>query len=74
MWLTIGYFFVASSVVGTNIRPYRSVTPSRAFTLNGTGGFHPEAISFEMSAFSTVAMSLPEASRTTATGAASGFE
>jgi hypothetical protein len=42
--------------------------------LNGTGGFQPEAISFEMSAFSSVAISLPAASRTTATGGTSGFE
>ena len=32
--------------------PYRSVVPSAAFALNGSGGFHPIAVSFDTSAFS----------------------
>ena len=75
MRLTIGYFFDGSSFVGVYIRPYRSVWPSRAFTVIGVGGFQPVASSFEMSAFSSSAISLPVvASRSTATGGASGFE
>ena len=37
----IGYFLVSSRLVGLYIKPYRSVTPSRPLTVNGTGGFHP---------------------------------
>ena len=71
----IGYFRVESKVVGRYISPYRSVLPSRAFTVNGIGGVHPAATSREMSLFSSVATSLPlRASRSTVVGGTSGRE
>jgi len=51
------------------------VTPSRALLrVIGTGGFHPDATSLEMSAFSRASTSLPSASRTWDVGGTSGFE
>jgi hypothetical protein len=56
------------------IRPYKSVLPSRALTVIGVGGFQPVASSREMSVFSSVAISLPFASRSSVVGGTSGFE
>src|SRR4051812_44550676 len=72
MWLMIGYFFDESSDLGAYISPYRSVLPSRAFTVIGIGAFQPLATSREMSAFSSVVMTFPSASRRTVTGATFG--
>ncbi len=54
--------------------PQRSVTPSRAFTVNGIGGFQPVATSREMSAFSRTVTNRPSAPRRFAIGGVSGFE
>ena len=74
MWLMIGYFFDGSKLVGRYSRPYRSVTPSRAFTVIGIGGFQPVASRREMSAFSSGSTTAPVASRSTDTGGTSGVE
>src|SRR5690242_9206999 len=74
MLLTIGYFLVVSMLVGRKSSPYRSVLPSRAFTEITIGGFHPEATSLEMSAFSSGTTTLPVLSRRTETGGTSGWE
>ena len=68
----IGYFFDESSEAGVYMSPYRSVFPSRAFTVMGVGGFQPLMSRREMSAFSSVATSLPFSSRSTVTGATLG--
>src|SRR5690606_9650288 len=71
----MGYFFFASKLVGLNIMPYRSVLPSRALTVNGTGGTQPAAFSREMSAVATVATVLPSsARRSTVTGGSTGVD
>src|SRR3982751_1826601 len=74
MWLTIGYFFARSRLVGTYIRPYRSVLPSRDLTVIGIGGFQPAARRREMSAVSSVTTVFPLRSRSTDTGGVSGVE
>ena len=61
-------------MVGLYIKPYRSVAPSRALTVIGSGGFQPVASSFEMSAFSSVMIVRPSASRSSVTGGVSGVE
>ena len=53
MFSTTGYFFDGSKFVGRQMTPYKSVCPSAAFALNGSGNFHPIAVSFETSAFSS---------------------
>ena len=70
----IGYFLLGSRFVGVNIRPYRSVWPSWAFTVMGVGAFQPVAVRREMSVFSSVAISLPSAARSTVTPGRSGCE
>ena len=74
MLLMIGYFFVGSKLVGRYIRPWRSPTPPRSFTVIGMGGFQPVASRREMSAFSSDSTTLPVASRNTEVEATSGFE
>jgi hypothetical protein len=59
---------VVSSCVGVNMMPYRSVTPSRAFTEKGVGARHPVAVRREMSARSSVMMTRPVICRSTVTG------
>jgi hypothetical protein len=72
----IGYAFVESRFVGTNMRPYSLVLPSRAVVMIGTGGFHPAATRRAMSAFSIGITMRPLArtSRSTTTGGVSGVE
>jgi hypothetical protein len=72
--LTIGYLREASRVVGVNIRPWRSVLPSRAFTTIGVGGFQPALVSFEMSARSSSSCTSPPALRRTLVGGVIGVE
>ena len=73
--LMIGYFLVESKSVGRNIRPYRSVLPSAAFTRIGIGGFQPAASSFVTSARSSGISTLPvPGSRSTTTGGWSGVD
>ena len=60
--------------VGVYIRPYRSVLPSRAFTVKGMGGFQPACTSREMSAFSSATTCLPFRSRTTVVGGTTGVD
>src|SRR3546814_8953964 len=59
----IGYFFAGSKFVGLNIIPYRSVLPSRALTVNGSGGTQPAASRREMSAVAIVATVAPSSAR-----------
>ncbi len=65
----IGYFLEASNADGLNIWPYRSVLPSRAFTVNDSGATQPAACSRARSARASSATCLPSASRSSATGA-----
>src|SRR5690348_10444538 len=70
-----GYFFDGSKFVGLNIMPYRSVLPSRAFTVNGIGGTQPAAFRREMSAVATFASLRPSfALRSTVTGGTVGVD
>src|SRR6185312_3953285 len=71
----IGYFFDGSKLVGLNIMPYRSVLPSRPFTVNGIGGTQPVAFSRVMSAVATSASLRPSSAlRSTVTGGVVGVE
>ena len=56
------------------MRPYRSVLPSRALTVNRCGGTQPAACSRDRSARATCATASPWLSRSTATGAVSTVE
>ncbi len=74
MWLMIGYFRDGSKCVGRYSRPCRSVTPSRALTVNGIGGFHPAATRRVTSASSSSRRTRPAASRSTVSGGESGVD
>ena len=67
----IGYFFAGSKSNGLYITPYRSVTPSSAFTLKGSGNLNPASLSAVRSGVSRFATTAPVVSYRTADGAAS---
>ena len=69
MLLTIGYLREGSKFVGLKSSPYRSVLPSRAFTVIRIGGFQPASSRREISPRSSSMITLPVASRTTEIGA-----
>src|SRR3546814_11466981 len=61
--------------VGLNISPYRSVLPSRALTVNGSGATQPAARRREMSPRATSRTSVPStALRSSVTGAVAVVE
>src|SRR5438477_13127528 len=64
-----GYFFFGSKSNGFHMFPYRSVTPSAAFTTNVSGIFHPAAFSRDRSVSSSTISTLPVSSRSVANGA-----
>ena len=71
----IGYLSPGSKCDGLNIRPYRSVLPSRALTTIGVGGVQPAACSRVMSARAMVATVAPSsARRSNVTGGVVGVE
>src|SRR5205807_8292180 len=67
------FFLLLRRPPRSTLFPYTTLFRS-PFTVIASGGFHPAATSFEMSAFSSVASDFPFAARNTLTGGASGFE
>src|SRR5712671_57925 len=65
----IGYFFAGSKSNGLYITPYKSVTPSSALTLNGSGNLKPASTAAERSVDSRSASGVPAASTSTDLGA-----
>src|SRR5215471_13635105 len=64
----IGYFFVLSKSNGFHMLPYRSVTPSAAFTVNVSGGDQPSSFRRETSVVSRSITFAPFSSRNTQNG------
>src|SRR5882724_2777679 len=58
----IGYFLCGSKSNGFHMFPYKSVTPSAAFTTNVSGIFQPTACNCDRSDFSSSSISRPLAS------------
>src|SRR6187455_327340 len=65
----IGYFLFGSKSKGLYITPNRSVMPSSALTLNGSGNLYPDSIIAERSVFSRGISLLPSWSYNTDSGA-----
>src|SRR5713226_9534810 len=65
----IGYFFAGSKSNGLYITPYKSVTPSSALTLNGSGNLKPDSTAAERSVDSRSDTGVPIASTSTDLGA-----
>src|SRR5712692_1528606 len=68
---TTGYFLFGSKSNGLYITPYKSVTPSSALTLNGSGNLKPASLSALMSGESSFVTTPPSVSYSAADGAAS---
>src|SRR5690349_6672015 len=69
-----GYFRFASKSNGLYITPYRSVTPSSAFTRNVSGYLKPASINCDTSVVSSSASCVPCPSSNTDFGAVSTLE
>src|SRR5688500_17905758 len=63
-----GYFLVASKSNGFHMMPYRSVTPSAAFTVNGSGGRQPYWYNFSRLGVAASIINCPLLSRKTVRG------
>ena len=70
----IGYNFVESKSAGFHITPYKSVTPSAAFTEKRSGARHPISYKRSKSGSSNVMMIFPFRFRTTFFGSISTRE
>jgi hypothetical protein len=66
-----GYFFAGSKSNGLYMTPYRSVTPSSAFTLNGSGNVKPASFRAPRSGVSSFVTVVPSVSSRTDSGAPS---